>query len=242
MPNLISSTSLSNLTTTSTTTIFDPWPAWNVLFVNTTAITTGTVTNQTVWTAFNEQYVNTINSATTAMTQTVAQMGTVIGSTLNTISANQTVWTAFNEQYATLGASSVRHYGSQQVDPEVAARRVREAEEYRQRQVVAEGELSKARDRAEKLLHEALSPIQLEDLKANGHFHLEVHSQNGDSRRYRIKRGRSRNVQQVDASGKVLKHFCIHPREAVPDADTMLAQKLWLETMEQEFLRIANHS
>ena len=42
-------------------------------------------------------------------------------------------------------------------------------------------------------------------------------------------------------TGKI-KTLCAHPTVRVPDADNMLAQKLYLESNEEEFLRIANHS
>jgi hypothetical protein len=47
-------------------------------------------------------------------------------------------------------------------------------------------------------------------------------------------------VYLVDENDKPLSRYCIHPRDAVPDEDTMLMQMLMLETNEQEFLRIAN--
>jgi hypothetical protein len=40
----------------------------------------------------------------------------------------------------------------------------------------------------------------------------------------------------------MIKRLCSHLIELVPDADTMLAQKLHLECNEDAFLRIANHS
>lgn len=62
-------------------------------------------------------------------------------------------------------------------------------------------------------------------------------------KRYRIDRGRSQNVRLVEeTTGKVVRTYCAHPVEAVPDPDTMLAQKLMLETDEAAFLRIANAS
>ena len=94
-----------------------------------------------------------------------------------------------------------------------------------------------AKERAEKLLRSCLSPQQQDELERLHHFHLIV-----GNKRYRINRGRSRNIQLIDETGKVVKHLCAHPREYVPDADTMLAQKLMLETDEESFLKIANHS
>jgi len=119
---------------------------------------------------------------------------------------------------------------------------VRHDPEYARQQLQLEGERKKARERAELLLQESLSAVEREELAAKGFFHVETVSPNGERRRYRILRGRSGNVKQVDSNGKILKTLCCHPREAVPDADTMLAQKLWLQTREEDFLRIANHT
>lgn len=46
-----------------------------------------------------------------------------------------------------------------------------------------------------------------------------------------------RKGQRVAQGDKL---YCIHPTEHVPQADTMLAQKLMIETDEEEFLKTAN--
>lgn len=122
---------------------------------------------------------------------------------------------------------------TQQIMPEEQARQaMRQADQAR-----IQTEQSAAKERAEKILVENLSPQQHECLKANGYFFVDV----GD-RRYRIDRGRTRNVRLVDSAGKVMRNLCAHPLDNVPDADTMLAQKLQLETDEDSFLKIANVS
>jgi hypothetical protein len=95
-----------------------------------------------------------------------------------------------------------------------------------------------ASERAERLLVACLSSAQRGELTTAGWF--EVQSSRG--RRYRIRRGRVRNVIEVDMLGRTLRTYCCHPFDGVPDADTMLAQKLMLETQEDEFLRLANVS
>jgi hypothetical protein len=55
---------------------------------------------------------------------------------------------------------------------------------------------------------------------------------------YKLRIGRSGNVQR-EHDGKVTR-YCIHPVDAVPDADTVLAQVLLLWTDEPAFLSIAN--
>ena len=89
-----------------------------------------------------------------------------------------------------------------------------------------------ARSRA--LLDRALTPEQRHDLFARGYFHVK-----GKRFRYRIREGRSGNVDALDASGCVISRFCAHPLGQVPVYDVMLAQKLWIETDEGMFLRKA---
>jgi hypothetical protein len=92
-----------------------------------------------------------------------------------------------------------------------------------------------AAKRAEALLRSVLSPKQLKELDRRGYFHVTV-----AKRRFRITRGRSHNIKEVDSRSRILRTLCAHPREQVPDADTMLAQKLWLESKPEDFFKIAN--
>jgi hypothetical protein len=91
-----------------------------------------------------------------------------------------------------------------------------------------------AAERAERLLEACLTSGQREQLQKNGWF--VVYSKSG--RAYQIRRGRARNVVEVNTR----RTYCCHPVDNVPDADTMLAQKLMIESQEDEFLRTANVS
>lgn len=103
-------------------------------------------------------------------------------------------------------------------------------------EVAAEEAKRKAADeRAEVLLRRSLSPKQLKELDRRGYFHVSA-----AGRRFRITRGRSHNIKEVDGRSRILRTLCAHPVEQVPNADTMLAQKLWLESTPEEFFRIAN--
>jgi hypothetical protein len=93
-----------------------------------------------------------------------------------------------------------------------------------------------AEARAEKLLLESLNAKQTEEYKKDKSF--VVHSRSG--MRYRIRHGRVANVDVVCKEGKILHKLCAHPAEYVPNPDTMLAQKLFLEHQEEEFLKVAN--
>lgn len=94
-----------------------------------------------------------------------------------------------------------------------------------------------ANARAEELLRSMLTQEQQDQLNIMSAFIIET-----ELRKYRIRRGRSTNVDELDGSGKVVARLCAHPREGVPNADTMLAQMLMLQTDEAEFRRIANIS
>jgi hypothetical protein len=75
---------------------------------------------------------------------------------------------------------------------------------------------------------------QRESLRTNGWF--VVYTKSG--RAFQIRRGRARNIIEVNTK----RTYCCHPVDNVPDADSMLSQKLLLETDEHEFLRLANVS
>ena len=105
------------------------------------------------------------------------------------------------------------------------------AENERWRATAAEAEAA-----AERLLREHLDAEQVAQLERDRAFVVSVSS----GRRYKIKRGRQGNVVEIDARGRSLRKFCIHADLYVPDPDTMLAQKLLLETDEAAFHRIAN--
>lgn len=126
-----------------------------------------------------------------------------------------------------------------------AAARAVSAEE-RARWAAREAELNRVADveraarkladaKAEVLLRQLLTPEQQEDLDKKRCFYL--HS---GGKKYRIDRGRTGNVKLVDEQDQVVESYCIHPSVACPDADTMLAQKLLLETDIETFERVAN--
>jgi hypothetical protein len=114
------------------------------------------------------------------------------------------------------------------------------ADDRRQRALIAERDRNyaavrkAAAERAEKLLEACLTSGQRDQLKKNGWF--VVHSKSG--RAYQIRRGRARNIVEVNTR----RTYCCHPIDNVPDADTMLAQKLMIESAEEDFLRLANVS
>ncbi len=232
------------------------WTVWNDIYTNTISITSNSAattpniitsstslmtqttagTNAAIWGAWNIQLSNTFTQHI-GQTVTAATMSAITTDLTNVI--NQAAWGNWN-----LSIENMRNASAEQV--RAVQERQRQAQEQQQRyqadQARVQVERSLAERRAEKLLQETLSAAQREELASKGFFTLKTIAASGEERIYRIKRGRSRNVEQVDANGNRIKYLCAHPIAQVPDADTMLAQKLMLETDEGEFLRIANHS
>jgi hypothetical protein len=88
--------------------------------------------------------------------------------------------------------------------------------------------------RAEELLLMCLTEEQRGCYLANGFIEI-----NTDTTRYRIKKGRSKNIEKLAADGTTELLYCVHPDIYVPYGDNMLAQKLLLETDEAKFLKLA---
>lgn len=97
---------------------------------------------------------------------------------------------------------------------------------------------NEARERARALLHRHLSDRQRISLVQSSYFDVRTAS----GRRYRIRQGRVRNVDQLNDDGFRVATYCAHPGIECPDEDTMLTQLLWLQHDEEHFLRIANRS
>ena len=91
--------------------------------------------------------------------------------------------------------------------------------------------------RARSLLKSWLSNDQNNTFENHGYFF--VFSSDGQ-RRYRIELGRFGNVALVDPANRALASFCIHPVIECPDENTMLVQKLMLDSDERAFLLTAN--
>jgi hypothetical protein len=143
--------------------------------------------------------------------------------------------TVANESLATAWFSWV---GEQEENAEQRQHRRAAQAAAQQRQRDIEAVRRAASERAESLLTRCLTTAQRGELASVGWFMVVASS----GRRYQIRRGRVRNVIEVDFAGKRLRTYCCHPADHVPDADTMLAQKLMLEMSEDEFLRLANVS
>lgn len=94
---------------------------------------------------------------------------------------------------------------------------------------------SKADKKAEKLLLSCLSRQQKKDYKQHGHFFV---TGNATNHRYKITKGRVKNIYQVDDSSIPVARHCVESADRVPMGDHLLAQKLLIEANEEEFLRV----
>lgn len=90
--------------------------------------------------------------------------------------------------------------------------------------------------RAESLLLAHLDPEQRAEYESAGTFTVAAPS----GRRYRLRKARSFNVDELDRKGSVRQRLCTVPGASVPMADQLLAQKFWLEADEKRFRKTAN--
>lgn len=153
--------------------------------------------------------------------------------TTGTASTSNLIWTHWNTQYTSI--TTPTGYLRREYTPPSRPH-------FPDRGTLRMHEIETARSRAEDLLREHLSERQKLDLSQKGYFEAcAVNFKEGTRRYYRIRRGRAGNVFLLDGSqGREIKKLCCHPLENVPDADTMLAQKLMIEMNEELFLKTAN--
>jgi hypothetical protein len=99
------------------------------------------------------------------------------------------------------------------------------------------GDSDSAAARGMRLFKANLTPAQLEQYEQHGYFELI----GGDTgRRYRIRRGTTMNIDEMDESGRLVKKWCFVPTGNLVAGDVYLAQKLALELFETEARVIAN--
>lgn len=94
-----------------------------------------------------------------------------------------------------------------------------------------------AEARGEQLLKEWLSPAQLQQYEEQGAFEV-LGRETGT--RYRITKGRTFNVHELDRAGRFVSSLCFAPEGHLATGDIMLAQKVALETHERAALTVAN--
>jgi hypothetical protein len=189
------------------------------------------------WSVWSAQYVLTSSAVTT-----------------NSAVATTNLWPIWNEAYAITGGGGVAYWPAWNgvyttniaATAEARARfeqqhRANQEQQRLYQETLARRtqEVNAASRRAEDLLRRHLSDEQREDLEKKHCFYLTSHGKDGKSRRYRIDRGTHGNVKLLDDKGSIVGSYCVQP-DGVPAADAMLAQKLWIETDEDAFLKVAN--
>jgi len=94
-----------------------------------------------------------------------------------------------------------------------------------------------AKQRADILLKQWLSPVQRMQYERDGNFEVQgSHS----GKRYRIRSERQMNIDELDDYGRRVAVWCFGPERYLPTGDILLAQKIALENDEQAALAIAN--
>jgi hypothetical protein len=194
-------------------------------------------------------YTSTTSSTTSGSTASVWESWTATVSygngTSSTVTADH-VWNVWSSggtattsypAYSTTGTwvKWVGEHTPVETAEQKAERETRWAEEAKIRKEKEEAKTKKARQ----LLREVLSEEQNKQLDDKGYFEL-VSVDSGQ--RYRVNKGRTRNVQKLDNAGKVIKQLCFHPAAPVHDYDTMAIQAIMLRNDEAAVQKVANFS
>lgn len=204
------------------------WKTWNLGVTYTMNQEDGLVvrtSNPLVW-----QTWSTGSASTTA---------TGVYNFADTTASNLCSWTRWQSQPYSHIVGRIQEAGAYApplLTEEQRVERAAQDELRRQAAAVRTAQRAVAIEKADKLLDSVLNDAQREHLSRHDWFLLK--GKNGTI--YRIRRGRSANVDVLNKEGAVIARLCAHPAMAVPDGDTMVAQKLMLESEPEEFLRIAN--
>lgn len=214
----------TSATATTATTAADTWSYWNVQWIE-----AATPTYATTWASWNTDSFDTATTITTTA-----------------------CWAYWNGQHWQRETGTAPQPARPAQPAEIAmARNGMTPEQYQEhRRLQAErdaanqarlaaelAERQAADVRAKELLVAVLSETQKAEFEKNETF--TVISKDGE-RRYRVKKGWSHNVERIDVAGKKLHTLCAHPSQTVPEYDNMIAQLLFLEHSEDEFLKVAN--
>ncbi len=178
---------------------------------------------------------STTSTCSTASTTWAEWNGGVYTSATTSISAANVIWTIWAD-----GAQPTARYTYSPPQPTQAKldAEKKRADEAEKKLAEERKKREAAEKRAEELLLASLDNTQRASFKKEKKFVVK----GGDGAAFEIAYGRQGNIREFDAKGKPIARFCIHPREEVPDPDTMLAQKLMLETDPATFRKIANRT
>lgn len=200
------------------------WTSWNNAY-----ITSGTSTTSCTSTATNYVWSNWIDNATTA---------------ISTSSTTANIWYTWNSAILTVdsgtGSCDSTYMWKPKELTESEQLAVKEREEERKRLEIERLTKEKLKEEtARELLREVLTEEQNDQFDEKGYFELTALN---SGNKYRINRGRTRNVQLLDKNNEPIRRLCFHPMDRVHDFDTMVAQKLMIETNEEQVKQVANYS
>lgn len=156
-------------------------------------------------------------------------------------SSSDSVWQIWTSADSTVGGTTYqRSYDYYPPEPETEEERQAREERERQRMErleAARREREEAQRKAQELLKEILDEEQRAQFEETEWFF--VISQSG--KRYRIRKGWTGNVDELNEEGLIVARYCIHPQmTSIPTEDSLVVQKLMLEADESRFLEIAN--
>ncbi len=195
---------------------------------------TSTSTSDVVWSCWTATDCTSSSDTWRVWTNTSA-------STASTVSyPSEAVWLKWNTHNQRYDVQKSADWQPRQLTKEEVEQREKE---YQERLRIAEAKAREeeklrkaAEQRAKKLL---LQNLNLEQkLAYNREKKFQVKAPSG--KLYEIRHGWAGNVDELNPQGKPINRFCIHPRMQVPIPDSLLAQKLLLETDEEQFRKTAN--
>jgi hypothetical protein len=184
-----------------------------------------------VWDAWANSTTSTTSATTDVFTYWTTHWNST-GTTTNTTTDTIYRYWANENQVAMFQAHEMRQRERQQIRIE-RERNIWQQNEQSERQI----RQVEARRKAKILLLENLDNEQVKDFQKGGFFFVKSPS----GRLYRIREGRAINIDLMVGNSRsdVEKRLCGHPEIFCPNEDTMLAQKIYLEKLENDFLRIA---
>jgi hypothetical protein len=166
------------------------------------------------------------------ITATDPLWGAWINGTATSTTGTVADWTWVQWLNTITTTSSAATWAPLRPDPEAVARE-------QERARAAAKEKQRAARRAERLLFLSLTPAQRRQRREDDYFDVPM----TDERQYRIHRGVVGNVREMvlgpDGAWRAIAKLCCHP-QGLPEADTHLAQLLWLRADEARFREIAN--
>lgn len=131
--------------------------------------------------------------------------------------------------------SAIERAAMQSAERETRRRLERQRRETHRMLKEREKKAIEASRKSRSLLMQYLTDAQREELLEKSYFIVK----GSEGGLYAIYKGSSGNVSELK-DGKRVSGMCIHPNIWTPDFDTMLAQKMHLETDEKKFRKVAN--